>query len=115
MSGPRGDLVGNCVTSAATTSLSSTSTTSSTLAPVSEDFLFLEPSQLLSLPSFSHYPCPSLAQFPVDLQIDQIGLVEDQFALGGTSLMVSGGMHQQWWIWQGDGYWYQTANATTER
>ena len=113
MSGPRGDLVGNCQTSATTTSLSSTSTTSSTLAPVSEDFLFLEPSQLLSLPSFSHYPCPSLAQFPVDMQIDQTGLVEDES--GQTRLVVSGGTHQQWWIWRGDGYWYQTANATTEQ
>ena len=112
MSGPRGDLVGNCQTSATTTSSPSTSTTSSTLAPVSEDFLFLEPSQLLSLPSFSHYPCPSLAQFPVDLQIDQTGLVVDDH--GRTKLVVSGGTHQQWWLW-GDGYWYQTANATTER
>ena len=113
MSGPRGHLVGNCQTSdTSTTSLSSTSTTSSTLVPVSEDFLFLEPSQLLSLPSFSHYPCPSLAQFPVDLQIDQTGLVVDDH--GRTKLVVSGGMHQEWWLW-GDGYWWKTANATTER
>ena len=111
MSGPRGDLVGNCPTSTTTSSLSSTSTTSSISAP--EDFLFLEPSQLLSLPSFSPYPCPSIAQFPVDLQIDQTGLVEDESGHQST-LMVSGGMHQEWWLWR-NGVWEKTANTSKER
>ena len=74
MSGPRGDQLENC------------------LAPLPKGFLFLQPTSLLSLPSFSPLSCPNLAQFPVQLKQHAYelvsGLVEDE--TGQTRLLLNG-------------------------
>ena len=131
MTGPRGELVEECQIASSSTQPSTTPATSSTPSPSTpsstptptptpEEFLFLEPSQLLSLPNFSPYPCPGLEQFPAHLQCDQAGLVEDE--TGKTRLMVEGTSHgntgdnghKEWWFWRNDA-WEKTANSSVYR
>ena len=135
MSGPRGELVEECQIASSSTqppsTITSTSTQSPTMPsstltsipphPTPEEFLFLRPSQLLSLPSFSPYPCPGLEQFPAHLQCDQAGLVEDE--TGQTVLMVNGNSygnsdpndsHKEWWFWRNSA-WEKTINSTESR
>ena len=131
MTGPRGELLEECQITSSSTQPPTTPTASSTTpppmssstptpTPTPQEFLFLEPSQLLSLPNFSPYPCPGLEQFPAHLQCDQAGLVEDE--TGQTRLMVQGtshgntapNNHKEWWFWRNNA-WEKTANSTERR
>ena len=100
------------------------------LAPLPEEFFFvfsLYPHlvHLLSLPSFAPLSCPSLEQFPVQLEQSRellAGLVEDE--TGQTRLIVNGfgykyGCCDQfnslgWWLWR-NGNWETTTNISIPR
>ena len=107
MSGPRGDQLEKCLA-----------------APLPKEYLFLQPSSLLSLLSFSPISCPSLEQFPVKFEKARelvAGLVEDETSqtrlmVNGQSFDGEGGQSSSWgwWLWR-NGNWETTSNTSIPR
>ena len=77
------------------------------------EFVFLSPDRVLSLPSFAPHRCRGL-QFPRTLYYDTAGLVEDE--AGQVGLLLGGGLEheRQWWVRRA-GSWENTAETADPR